>query len=99
VYIRNDPGFKDLRGLTFGVIFLGTPHSGSGSASLGDIFVKIAKVAWQASASQLIKDLKTNSRQLEELSHNFKPLHSELQLISFYEQLQMKKLRVVSCPL
>jgi len=79
-----------LRGLTFGVIFFGTPHAGSKDASLGAIVTNIAKVTLQNSASQLMKELKPDSRELERLALEFQQLHDQLQLISFYEQLPMK---------
>jgi hypothetical protein len=98
VYIQNKPQFACLRGLTSGVVFLGTPHSGSGSATIGTIITNIAKVALQSPADQLMNELKPDSPELERLSLDFRQLHDQLRLISFYEQKPMK-LGLVSRPL
>lgn len=89
VYIRNDPAYADLLGITYGVIFLGTPHKGSELAGIGTTLANIARVTFRRPARQLLQALETNSSALLDLSMSFRPLHTQLNLVSFCEQLPM----------
>jgi hypothetical protein len=89
VYIRNGPEYADLRDIACGVIFLGTPHSGSGVALIGATLVNIAKITFRRPASQLLQALQLNSSPLLDLTNTFKPIHAQLNLVSFCEQLPM----------
>jgi len=89
VYIRNGPEYADLRDIACGVIFLGTPHSGSGVALIGATLANIAKVTFRRPATQLLQALQLNSSPLLDLTNSFKPIHDQLGLVSFCEQLPM----------
>lgn len=65
-------------------MFLGTPHKGSQLANLGQKLAKTAGVAFQAKP-HLLKSLKEDSEQLQDLSEEFTNLHSLFQIVSCYE--------------
>ena len=89
VYIRNDPQYVGLQGLTHAIIFLGTPHNGSAHASIGSTLANIARITFRRSARQVLQALEANSSALLDLTMSFKPLHAEVTLVSFCEQLPM----------
>ena len=89
VYIRNEPEYADLRSTTHGVIFLGTPHSGTQYASIGVTLANIARVALKRPARHLLQALEANSPALLDLTMSFKHIQAGLQIVSFCEQLPM----------
>lgn len=78
--------FEAIKKSTYGILFLGTPHKGSESVSLGRIVAQIAKISFQDPKTQLLKSLKENSKELQDLSVEFSKLHSLFRIVSFYEQ-------------
>lgn len=87
--------YHSLQRLIFGVIFLGTPHRGSDLASWGSMLSSVLKMGTLGTStnSQLLKDLETNSRDLDRISKSFIARSKGLKIYSFYEteKLDMMK--------
>ncbi|KAL8974760.1 MAG: hypothetical protein Q9197_000996 [Variospora fuerteventurae] len=62
---------KDKAPATFGVCFLGTPHRGSMSASLGKIAFEITKSATRRPNTRLLQGLERNSETLDQIGDTF----------------------------
>lgn len=77
-----------------GVVFLGTPHRGSSTATQAKLFGDIINVAWSASGGRLfsqginttfLRDLRPNSSELIAIADSFTQRASALQIVTFYE--------------
>jgi hypothetical protein len=88
---ENYPGFGDA---IAGILFLGTPHHGSGYARYGYIMAKTANflvVGLQASRvlgqmrPDLLKTLEKHSPELVATAEDFKKYAADLRIISFVE--------------
>ncbi|KAJ7838355.1 Alpha/Beta hydrolase protein [Mycena olivaceomarginata] len=78
-----------------GIIFLGTPHRGSGMASLGEIIAKIAHVSLKATNQKILQGLKSDAETLSRITEPFKNILSErtVAIYSFAEELDISSLR------
>ncbi|KAF8236873.1 hypothetical protein L208DRAFT_1250112, partial [Tricholoma matsutake] len=76
---------------TKGIIFLGTPHRGSGKSSLARVIATIAQVALQSTNSDLIRDLERDSQTLDRIRDSFSAIldRRNLTVWSFEEELPM----------
>ncbi|KAF8533089.1 hypothetical protein BDD12DRAFT_763082, partial [Trichophaea hybrida] len=72
------------------IVFLGTPHRGSDTASMGQIVANLAKVAFRRPQTQLLEMLEKDSHELDALSHEFSLLHSALKIFSCFKQKETK---------
>ncbi|KAM0548837.1 hypothetical protein ACHAPJ_009693 [Fusarium lateritium] len=79
---------------TKGIVFLGTPHSGSKSATWGLLATNLAKFALQGSNQKVLRGLVPNSELLETFSEQFRQLLDEggFSVHSFYETQTMSTL-------
>lgn len=96
---RNEVTYlKDILPATYGIIFLGTPHRGSSTATLGKIAQEITKVLWKRPNISVLQDLETGSQTLERIGRGFSQIlvERELQIQSFREELPTKGI-MVSC--
>ena len=79
---------------TAGIVFLGTPHRGSSSASLGRKFFRLGELlAGQKANVKLLEALKSGSESLERITDGFlETLHknSNMQIVSFQEEKEVK---------
>ncbi|KAL8962363.1 MAG: hypothetical protein Q9193_001220 [Seirophora villosa] len=86
---------KDIAPATFGVCFLGTPHRGSTSASLGKIAFDITKAATRRPNTRLLQGLERNSETLDQVGDTFAQtmLRSsrKLRISSFREEKETRK--------
>lgn len=86
---------KDIAPATFGVCFLGTPHRGSTSASLGKIAFEITKAATRHPNTRLLQDLERNSEILDQVGHSFAQTmlrsNRKLRISSFREEKETRK--------
>lgn len=84
---------KYIAPATFGIIFLGTPHRGSKSASLGKIAYRIAEVATRSPNLQLLKGLERNSEILDRIGDSFIQIvdKHKIQLCTFREERETRK--------
>ena len=80
--------YQDILKSTLGIIFMGTPHRGSTIADWTRMFTSIVDSVLFGTRmrSDLLKDLRTNSRALQEITSSFKYRTSGLQIVTFYEQ-------------
>ncbi|KAL8990156.1 MAG: hypothetical protein Q9169_008195 [Polycauliona sp. 2 TL-2023] len=86
---------KDIAPATFGVCFLGTPHRGSKSASLGKIAYGITKVMTRRPNTKLLQGLEKNSETLEQVGDTFAQTmlkaDTKLRVCSFREEMETRK--------
>ncbi|KAI9772169.1 MAG: hypothetical protein M1839_002540 [Geoglossum umbratile] len=82
---------------TTGVCFLGTPHRGSGTATLGKTAYEISKIFFQRPALGILRCLEVNSTELDRISHNFSILLADRKpnVHSFMEERPTKGIMVV----
>ena len=95
--------YQDILKSTLGIVFMGTPHRGSTIADWTRMFASIVDsvLIGTRMRSDLLKDLRTNSRALQEITSSFKYRTSGLQIVTFYEQeitTPLKKLVRSICP-
>ena len=90
-------GINAVLPATIGVIFLGTPHHGSGAASLGKKAFEVSKIFFKKPNLQVLRGLETNSETLERISRNFgRILATErIKVHSFREELPTHGVMVV----
>ena len=76
---------------TKGIIFLGTPHRGSGKTSLARVVASIAQAALQSTNSALIQDLERDAQTLDRIRDSFSGIldRRTLTIWSFEEELPM----------
>ncbi|KAL8650898.1 MAG: hypothetical protein Q9210_003548 [Variospora velana] len=86
---------KDIAPATFGVCFLGTPHRGSKSASLGRIAFEITKAATRRPNTRLLQGLERNSETLDQIGDTFAQTmlgsNHQLRISSFCEEKETRK--------
>ncbi|KAF2877209.1 hypothetical protein BDV95DRAFT_558683 [Massariosphaeria phaeospora] len=89
----NPPEQKSIVEDTSGIVFMGTPHSGSGSADLGHFFAALISKLHPANPTYL-EELKDNSPSLQYLERRFNQLltrrvesDNEIQIRCFCESL------------
>ena len=87
---------KHIAPATVGVLFLGTPHRGSNSASLGKIASRIALT--MRPNLRLLQGLERNSETLERVGDGFSQtvLKHNIRLCCFREELATRKLYVIN---
>ena len=91
--------FVDVYKYTSGIVFLGTPHAGSSSADLALTLAKIIRVVlgMQRVNQNLLRDLQSNSSQVNEINQRFTRVAAESMLIgSFYETQPTKHVGIVT---
>lgn len=90
--------YNDILGATVGIIFLGTPHQGSGTATIGQVAAGVAGAflpGAQILNRGLLKNLERNSDTLFETSNRFANICSKLTIYSFWESRPLMGTRVV----
>ncbi|KAJ5362539.1 hypothetical protein N7541_003383 [Penicillium brevicompactum] len=93
----SQPECSDLLNSLQGILFMGTPHQGSGIASLGAIGADMLKAASLGTStnSTLVKELKENSKTLREISKDFTFAKAGVKIYSFVETEGMENYRGV----
>jgi hypothetical protein len=89
----NDPHYTPIYKQTVAILFLGTPHRGAGKADQADLAATIIGVLNTAEfmtgraviRRDLIKTLKSHSRDLERLSEAFSHRAKDFEIVTFYE--------------
>jgi hypothetical protein len=76
---------------TKGIIFLGTPHSGSDTASWGLLASNLAKFALRGRNKELLRGLAPHNELLENLNKSFRQILEDgrLHIHCFYETRAM----------
>ncbi len=89
---------KDIAPSTFAILFLGTPHRGSKSASIGKVAHQITVVATKRPNLKLLQSLQRNSETLDRLGDSFSQLllKYNIQIYSYREELETRRFFVFS---
>jgi len=84
---------KNLVSVTYGISFLGTPHRGSGSATIGKHAYRIARLATKRPNIKLLRSLEKNSDILKGISNRFRSTQQkwDIKISSFYEDREVRK--------
>jgi hypothetical protein len=83
----------------YGIMFLGTPHRGSKSASIGKMAFQITKAAARRPNEKLLQALERNSDTLDQINSNFLQTleeHSKIAISSFREEKETRKFLIFS---
>ena len=85
---------KTVASATFGICFLGTPHRGSKTASLGKIAWNLTVIATNRPNLKLLQGLERNSETLDRIGDNFSQilLKHKIAIYSFREEQETRKL-------
>jgi hypothetical protein len=90
------PEFLPIYKSTVGIVFLGTPQSGSGAADWGLLVSNLSKLALRGRNTKILKGLSPNNELLENLSEEFLKLLGDSEpavfFHSFYETKGMSGL-------
>jgi len=86
---------REITPAIFGICFLGTPHRGSGSASLGKVAYQITVAATSRPNTRLLQGLEKNSDMLDAIGDAFaqtmlKP-EAKIHIYSFREEKETRK--------
>ena len=83
------PHLARIFSATRGIIFLGTPHRGSGLSSLAKVAASVAQVALQTVNDNLIRDLERDSQTLDRIRDSFSRILARrtFTIWSFVEEL------------
>ncbi|OBT84128.1 hypothetical protein VE02_07747 [Pseudogymnoascus sp. 03VT05] len=90
---QKQPHLFDIYSSTVGIIYLGTPHRGSGGATLGLVAASAASCFLQSPNKHLLRSLESSSAELERISDVFsllpKKVDKTIQEYSFQEDRGM----------
>ncbi|ROW16366.1 hypothetical protein VPNG_02765 [Cytospora leucostoma] len=89
LHIASNTGHEALADCVCGILFLGTPHKGSCTATFMDVVSAVLKPHLGRPANIVIKDLSRNSRHLQELDQLLRFKLAKIDIYSFYELLPM----------
>lgn len=81
------PTLGEIFSRTCGVVFFGTPHRGSGKATLGELVGAVAKLSFRQPNSQLLQTLKPDSGILENQRDQFTTISNDLDIVCIREEL------------
>ena len=76
---------RDILVSTHGVLFFGTPHSGTNGAALLQTMNRLLSVYMQTTDT-VLQHLKTNCSELENLQRMYHPASEKLNTVCFYEE-------------
>ena len=86
---------KDIAPATLGICFLGTPHRGSKSASLGKVAYQTTVAVTRRPNTKLLQGLERNSVELEQIGNGFAQTllkyGQKMQIYSFREEKETRK--------
>lgn len=89
---------KEIAPATYGVVFLGTPHRGSKSASIGKIAYHITQLVTKRPNIRLLQGLEKHSEILDRIGDSFNQtiLKHGISIYSFREERQTRRYGVFS---
>jgi hypothetical protein len=82
--VGNNEHLKAIKLSTYGVIFFGTPHQGTDSASWGKVLVNVATL-YQHTNKAILNHLERDSEWLETQLEQYKAISSDIFTIFCYE--------------
>jgi len=89
--------YQDIKDSTRGIVFMGTPHHGADIAAWGRFLGKIGNVITIGFIrTDLIRDLKSKSRELTDIASSFVRRTTRLRIVSIYERGTMGGILVPS---
>ncbi|KAK0729543.1 Alpha/Beta hydrolase protein [Lasiosphaeris hirsuta] len=92
-FANNEPRYSDIAESTRGIVFFGTPHRGSDAATWGNLVAGIMATAFGTRIkTSFLKALKPNSRDLMDLSEDFRSIATRYSIASFVEEDKHSKL-------
>ncbi|KAK4098094.1 hypothetical protein N658DRAFT_488741 [Parathielavia hyrcaniae] len=87
-----DPNLEDLRSVyvsTYGIIFLGTPHTGAGAAAWGGVIQRMADALVPRklfeTESVLLKSLKKDNETLQQINNHFLDVYRDFKIHMAHE--------------
>ncbi|MCJ1263508.1 hypothetical protein MMC22_003378 [Lobaria immixta] len=88
---------KEIYPKTHGIVFLGTPHRGSNTASLGSIAASVAKAIGHDANTSIVRSLEVNSETLDKISDAFSRSLAlqDIRAYSFREELGITNIKGV----
>jgi ankyrin repeat domain-containing protein 50 len=97
-----DDLYSGILNTTRAILFFGTPHRGTVTADLPQVMANVANLRLAGTGrrfrSDLLDDLKADSRILNDISNSFRTLSPRFKIISFYETESTGPLRkLVRC--
>lgn len=90
---------KDILPATIGVAFLGTPHRGSKTASLGKIAFELSRLLLQNPNIKILRALEGQSEILDRISRSFAQIlasNENIKVHSFQEEIETKGMSIVN---
>jgi hypothetical protein len=82
--VSNNEHLKAIKLSTYGVMFFGTPHQGTESASWGKVVVNVASI-FQHTSTAILEHLEKDSEWLEVQLEQYKSISSEVFTIFCFE--------------
>ena len=79
---QNDPAYEDITKAVSAVVFLATPHRGTGLAQTLNMILQMSGIF---SPKQYVSELARNSFTLQSLNDQFRHVAPRLNIFSFYE--------------
>lgn len=98
---RNEVTYlKEILPSTYGVVYFGTPHRGSATASIGKIAHTITKALGNCPNTQILRDLEVNSETLDRIGRGFQQILAQqpIQIHSFREEVPVHGIMVSVSP-
>lgn len=94
----NDSTYTDIAESTKGIVFLGTPHRGSGFADWAGRLASIVRVSVAVKVQKsLLKTLSNDSEELLRISEDFRTIVSKYVIVSFYEEDKLRGVHKEVC--
>ena len=75
------------------VLFMGTPHRGSGHAELGDMVLSVLNTLFNNPSSSLLGSLTPNNELLMNLNDDVCEILADIQVVNYVEDLPMKGMK------
>jgi hypothetical protein len=82
---KTDDQYSDMISQTYGIVFLGTPHRGSGLARMLN---NILRASPSVGTKVYVNELEKGSTSLEDINEQFRNVCGNLVLVSFHETLK-----------
>lgn len=82
--ISNNEHLKAIKLSTYGVMFFGTPHQGTDSATWGKVFVNVASL-FQHTSTALLQHLERDSEWLRMQLKQYNSISSDIFTILYFE--------------
>jgi hypothetical protein len=94
------PHLANIFSASRGIVFLGTPHRGTDSASLSNVVTSVARVALPTGNVDLIRNLEKDSQILDRIRDSFSRILDKRRLTiwSFTEELPIRGVEKVHIP-